>query len=179
MNPEIWWHVARASGIISWLMLTATVLWGIVLATDLFPEHRRPAWLSDAHRWLAALSLWFLGLHLGALVADSYAEFGLAELAIPMASEWKPVPVAVGVVSMWLLLVVQATSLAMRRLPRRLWRLVHLSSYLAFWLASLHGTLAGTDAASPIYTLTSILTLLAVVFGVIYRILGRRRRASR
>ena len=52
MNPQIWWYLTRASGIVAWLMLTASVIWGIVLATKAFPEHRRPAWLLDLHRWL-------------------------------------------------------------------------------------------------------------------------------
>ena len=28
MNPQFWWYVARASGIVAWLMLTAPVIWG-------------------------------------------------------------------------------------------------------------------------------------------------------
>ena len=44
MNPQIWWHLARASGIVAWLMLTASVLWGVVLSTKAFPNQRRPAW---------------------------------------------------------------------------------------------------------------------------------------
>ena len=34
---------ARASGVVAWLMLTASVLWGVVLSTKAFPGHRRPA----------------------------------------------------------------------------------------------------------------------------------------
>jgi hypothetical protein len=56
MTPETWWFLSRASGIVAWLMLTASVLWGIVLATDLFPKWRRRAWLTDLHRWLAGLT---------------------------------------------------------------------------------------------------------------------------
>ena len=61
MSPQTWWYVARAAGVVSWLMLTASVVWGIVLASGAFPSHRRPAWLLDLHRWLGALTLGFLG----------------------------------------------------------------------------------------------------------------------
>ena len=56
MNPQVWWYLTRASGIVAWLMLTASVIWGIVLSTKAFPEHRRPAWLLDLHRWLGGLA---------------------------------------------------------------------------------------------------------------------------
>ena len=119
MNEQVWWYLTRASGIVAWLMLTASVIWGIVLSTKAFPEHRRPAWLLDLHRWLGGLAVSFTAIHLGALVADSYVHFGLADLTVPFSSQWKPGAVALGVVAMWLLVAVEATSLAMKRLPRR------------------------------------------------------------
>ena len=132
MNPQIWWYLTRAAGIVAWLMLTASVIWGIVLSTKAFPEHRRPAWLLDLHRWLGGLAVAFTAIHLGALVADSYVHFGLADVTVPFASQWKPGAVALGIAAMWLLVAVEATSLAMKRLPRRTWRLIHLSSYAVF-----------------------------------------------
>ena len=179
MSEQLWWHLTRASGIVAWLMLTALVLWGIVLATDLFPEHRRPAWLLAAHRWLAWLSLGFVGVHVAALVADNYVAFGLADILVPFAGDWKPAPVAVGVLAMWGLVAVQVSSLARRRLSKRTWRGVHLASYASYWLASLHGTFAGTDATNRLYVLTSVTTLGAVVFAASYRVLTRSRRHGR
>jgi DMSO/TMAO reductase YedYZ heme-binding membrane subunit len=181
VDPQLWWYVARAAGIVSWAMLTGAVLWGAVLASDLFPASRRPAWLLATHRWLGALSLWFLAIHLVGLLADSYISFGLADLVVPLASDWKPVPVAAGVLALWSLVAVEVTSVTIRRANRRLWRAVHLSSYGAFLSASLHGTFAGTDATNPVYLVTSVAATVAVVAAVSYRLLrrgsGRRRRA--
>lgn len=179
MNEQIWWYTARASGIVAWGLLTAAVLWGIFLSTDLFPKRRRPAWLLDLHRWLGGLTLSFMGLHMLALVADSYVEFGVSTLLVPFASEWKPAPVALGVVAMWVLVAVEATSLAKRRLKKETWRRIHLVSYLAFWLGSLHGTLAGTDATHPMYLATSTLSVVAVVFALGYRVLNGKKRRTR
>lgn len=178
VGSHLWWYLARASGIVAWFMLAASMLWGIVLATDLFPRHRRPSWLLATHRWVAALSLWFLAIHLGALVADSYTTFGVADLLVPFASSWKPVPVAAGVLALWLLVGVQVTSYTIRKARRRLWHGIHLASYAAFWLASLHGTFAGTDATRPIYTATSMVAVAAVVAASLYRLL-RPSRTSR
>lgn len=174
MNPQLWWHVTRASGIVAWLMLTASVIWGVVLATKAFPEHRRPAWLLDLHRWLGGLTVSFVAIHLAALVADNYVTFGAADLLVPFASSYQTGAVALGIVAMWLLVLVEATSLAMRRLPRRVWRWIHLSSYAVFLLGSLHAAFAGTDRTAWLYQGTAIASITAVTGAAIYRLTHRR-----
>lgn len=176
LDPKFWWYLTRSSGIIAWLLLTATVVWGVVLATRAFPDVRRPAWLRDLHSWLGGLSVCFVGVHLLALLADSYVQFGPVDLLVPYASSWKPGAVALGVVAMWLLVAVQVTSLAMRRLPRRLWRWVHLTSYGVFWLTSMHAAYAGTDRTSRLYQLTAVATIAAVAWSLMYRVSNRRQR---
>jgi sulfoxide reductase heme-binding subunit YedZ len=173
MNPHIWWYIARSSGIVAWLMLTASVLWGIVLATDLFPRWRRAAWLLDLHRWLAGFTIFFVGGHLAALVIDGSVHFGPRELLIPFASTWRPTAVALGVVAVWLLLAVEVTALAMKRLPDTWWRGIHIASYLVFWAVSVHGALAGTDASKALYSVTALVAVAAMVFAAIYRTLTR------
>ena len=176
MSEQVWWFVTRASGIVAWFMLAATVWLGVVSATDLFASLRRPAWLAALHRWLAVLALGFLAVHLAALVADSYVEFDVIDLAVPFASDWRPAAVAAGVLAMWTLVVVQVTSLLKRHLSKRVWKAVHLAGYGAFWMASLHATFAGTDSANPIYWGTSTATLGAVIFATAYRVLAPSRR---
>lgn len=173
MNPHIWWYLSRASGIVAWLMLTAAVLWGIVLATDLFPRWRRAAWLLDMHRWLAGLTFFFIAGHLVTLLFDSYAHFGLKDLLVPFASTWRPTAIAVGVVALWLLVAVEVTALAMKRLSKKWWRNVHIASYWVFWSVSIHAALAGTDTSKALYMVTAIVALAAVVFAASYRTLSR------
>lgn len=181
MSPQFWWYLTRASGIVAWLMLTCSVIWGILLSTKAFPGSRNPAWLLALHRWLGGLTVSFLAIHLASLVADDYVSFGLADLAVPYASDWKPGAVALGVLGAWLLVAVELTSLAMRRLPRKFWRVVHLSSYVAFWLASMHAAFAGTDASSWLYRGGAAASTAAVAWALMYRVANRRavRRAAR
>jgi sulfoxide reductase heme-binding subunit YedZ len=174
VNPQIWWYIARASGIIAWLFITASVLWGILLSTKLFPAHRRPAWLLDLHRGLGALSVLFLLTHVGALVADNYVHFDIVDILVPVASEWKTWQVAIGVFAFWGVVIVEFTSLAMKHLPKKLWRGIHFTSYLTFLLTSFHGTFAGTDATNKMYVATTIVTTVVLVVAVSYRIATRR-----
>jgi predicted ferric reductase len=174
VNPQIWWYIARASGIIAWLFITASVLWGILLSTKLFPAHRRPAWLLDLHRGLGALSVLFLLTHVGALIADNYIHFDIVDILVPFASEWKTWQVALGVFAFWGVVLVEFSSLAMKHLPKKLWRGIHFTSYLTFLLTSFHGTFAGTDATNKMYVATTIVTTVALVVALSYRIATRR-----
>ena len=181
MNPQLWWYVARATGIVAWALLAASVIWGLLLSTRLARGRPTPAWLLDLHRFLGGSAVAFTALHLVGLVADNYVDFGLVDLLLPYASSWKPGPVALGVVSVYLLAVVEVTSLAMRRISRRLWRAVHLSSYVLFWTATFHFILAGTDAPHPLARAGIDVVAAAVVFLTLVRILSPRghRRAAR
>jgi len=174
VNPQVWWYVTRASGIIAWLALTGSVLWGVILSTKAFPKHRRPAWLLDLHRWLGGLTVAFVAIHLVALVADSYVEFDLLDLVVPFRSEWKPAAVAFGVIALWLLIAIELTSLAMKRLPKRVWRGVHLTSYAVFLLTSIHAAMAGTDPSQRLYQVTAVASIVAVAWATMYRIANRR-----
>jgi hypothetical protein len=33
MSSQLWWYTARASGIVAWLVVTAGIVWGLVLST--------------------------------------------------------------------------------------------------------------------------------------------------
>lgn len=80
----------------------------------------------------------FTAIHVVALVADKTVRFDVVDLFVPGASAWRPLPVALGVVGLWILVAVELTSLLMRHLSRRTWRTVHLASYVLFWIATLH-----------------------------------------
>jgi len=183
MTQETLWFIIRASGIVAWLMLTASVLWGIVLATDLFPRRRRGAWLTSMHRWLAGLTAFFLAGHLVTLLGDRYMDFSAADILVPYASSWRPTAIAAGVVALWLFVAVELTALAAKRLPGAWWRGIHILGYWVFWLTTIHAAFAGTDATRPVYMVSALAAIALVVFAASYRILTRdlpkRRRAPR
>jgi DMSO/TMAO reductase YedYZ heme-binding membrane subunit len=181
MSSQLWWYVARASGVVAWVGASGSVLLGLALTLRL-TNAARPAWMLDVHRFLAGMCVLFTGVHLAALVADSFVHFGVAELLVPYASPWKSGPVAVGVVAFWLLVLVEVTSLFMRRLPRKVWRYIHGSSFAVFVLITGHALGAGTDAQNPAYRWAALGLCTAFVFLGIARALlvgEKKRRASR
>ena len=119
-------------------------------------------------------------MHLGALVADSFVHFGVADLLVPFASSWKSGAVAWGVLAFWLLVAVELSSLMMRRLPRRTWRTIHLTSYLAAVMATVHAFTAGTDADNPLVIWSVVASVAATTFFLVFRLVlpKRKQRAA-
>jgi hypothetical protein len=179
VNNLLWWYVARASGIVAWVLLVTSLVWGVLLSTRVLRPHDRPAWLLDLHRGLGGLTVAMVGVHIAALVGDNFVHFGAADVLVPLASSWRPLPVALGVLSLYLLGAVEATSLAMRRLPRRAWRSVHMTSYGLVWLVSLHAGYAGTDTVNIVYRWTATVLTATAVAATSVRLLAGRRRPAR
>lgn len=145
MHGHLWWFVARSAGLTSWLLLALSTGFGIATATRIVGNRRSTAWTLAVHRFLGALALVFLGVHLLGVVADTYVHFGLVDVLVPFASRWHPAAVAWGIVAAWLLVAVELTSLAKARVPQGLWRWVHLTSYVLFFASTVHLFTAGTD----------------------------------
>lgn len=178
-NTKFWWYVARSSGMVALAVLMVTIVWGALLSGRLVNKRGAPRWLTDLHRYLGGLSCAVTALHLAALVADSYSYFGWVEILVPFGSSWKPGAVAWGVVAMYILAVVEVTSLYQRRISRKVWRAVHMSSYGSFWMAVIHGATAGTDASTTWYRIGVAVGVIATTWAVVARILGRATGSTR
>ncbi len=150
MASQLWWYSARAGGLVAWALLTASVLWGLMLSAKVRPPRVRPAWMLDLHRYLGGVATIFVAVHVGSIILDSYTHFGLADVLVPFASAWHPVAVAWGIVGLYTLLAVELTSLARRSLPNRLWRRVHMLAFPLWAFATIHFATAGTDATTTL-----------------------------
>lgn len=174
---HIWWYLARSSGIVASVLVAAAVIWGLLLSTRVLQGRPKPAWLLDLHRMLGGLSVLFVGVHMASLMLDSYVGFSLGEVLVPFASKWHPDYVALGILAFYGLVAVEVTSLLMKRLSRKFWHGVHLTSYVVFWMVAVHGALAGTDAGNPLFRLGSVVAILAVLGLTVFRVLvGKRAR---
>ncbi len=169
MNDQTWWFVVRSTGLVAYVLLGVAVIGGLLLSTRLLGRRPPPDWTLDWHRFVGALAVVFTVVHLLALLADSYIEFGLEDLLVPFVSEWRPVAVGLGVLAFYLVVAVEATSLLRRRLPATLWRRIHYLSVPAFALATVHLLLAGEDASDP-----GVLVVVGALTGAIALLLAFR-----
>lgn len=171
VSPQLWWYLARAGGLVAWALLTVTVTWGLLLRTRLVPR-ARPRSLLEWHRFLAGLAVAFTAVHVVGVLADSYLTFTLRDVLVPFASRWRPLPVALGVLGLYLLFAVVATSALMRLLPRRLWWAVHLSGYALFGATTAHAVTAGTDAGNVVMVGAVAVSVALVLFLTLVRVLS-------
>ena len=143
------WIIARASGLVAYALLTASVLAGIVLKARPFGRSPRPAAITDVHRFLALLGLAFLGVHATALVLDRTVDISLAALVVPGLVPYRPFWTALGVVAAELMVLVYVSFSLRSRIGVRAWRRLHWFTYGLFALATVHGLAAGTDTSRP------------------------------
>jgi DMSO/TMAO reductase YedYZ heme-binding membrane subunit len=163
---------------VGWGLLAASVLWGLALSTKVTGKRPRPSWVLDLHRFLGGLALVFTAIHVGAIMADSYVHFGIVEVIVPLASGWHPVAVAWGVVALYLLAAVEATSLLRKRLSKRVWRATHFLSFPLFLLTTIHALTAGTDGHNLVLRWAVIAASAAVTVLTFVRVRQAERRRS-
>jgi predicted ferric reductase len=147
------------------LLLTGSVLLGILTAGR-FSAQRWPRFLSQGlHRNLSLLVLVFLVLHVGTTVVDTYTSIPLTAAFIPFTSSYKAAWLSLGAVALDMLVALVATSLLRPRIGHRAWRRVHWLGYACWPVAVTHGLGIGTDRnATWVFVLTMgcAVSLLAV-----------------
>lgn len=143
------WILARASGLVAYVLLTSSVLAGVVLKARPFGRALKAASVVDLHRFLAFLGLGLVALHGIALVLDTTVHISPAALLVPGLVAYRPLWTACGVVAAELMLLVYVSFALRRRIGARAWRRLHWLTYAVFGLATAHGLAAGTDSGRP------------------------------
>jgi sulfoxide reductase heme-binding subunit YedZ len=160
------WVAARALGITAYLLLTLEVAAGVWLS---HPRNggdpRASRVVFPWHELLAVFTGAFLALHVVLLAIDPYAGVDWIGALVPGFSQYRPVPVAIGSVALYALIITAATARWTRLLPAGWWLKVHRLAALVFLAAWVHGVLSGTDTVAllPLYLITGSLVLLGVV----------------
>jgi hypothetical protein len=173
------WFATRATGLTAMVLLTVSVVLGILTSV----RFARPAWpryiTVGLHRNLSLLVVTFTGLHVLTTVADPYASISVVSAVIPFTSAYRPIWLALGAVAFDLLLAVFITSLLRVRLGVRTWRIVHWASYLCWPVALIHGLGTGTDGAAKWVLAVTAACALAVVAAGVWRLaVGWPRHAA-
>ncbi|MCP3991095.1 MAG: hypothetical protein GY724_18615 [Actinomycetia bacterium] len=174
-NEQVWWFVARSSGIAAWVLVTLSVCWGLMLSTKAAAKATQPSQILDLHRFFGGLSVAFTAIHILGLVMDSYVYFSWFEVLVPFKSQWQPREVAWGVFAFYLLLALEITSLMMKKLPKPLWRHIHRTSLALYVLATYHGITAGSDTGNVWYQMMMLASINIVAFLAILLALARRK----
>ncbi len=168
--PSAYWYATRGAGIVALLLLTASLVMGIVDLSR-WQSVRLPRFVLDGvHRTLSLLAVAMVAIHVVTTVADGFTPIGLTDAVIPFASAYRPLWLGLGALAFDLLLAVTLTSVLRRRIGHRAWRATHWAAYACWPLALVHGLGTGTDTQVPWVLLLSAACLLIVLVSVGWRV---------
>lgn len=165
------WYLTRATGIVALVLLTVSVVLGVLGPLRFSIRDRWPRFAIDTlHRDVSLLVLVVLVVHILTSVLDGYAPITLIDAVVPFVSAYRPLWLGLGAVAFDLLLALTVTSLIRRRLGYRAWRAIHWLAYASWPVAVLHGLGTGTDATAAWSLAITGVCLAAVLTAVWARV---------
>jgi methionine sulfoxide reductase heme-binding subunit len=168
------WYLTRATGLISLILLSATVVLGIVASVG-WTAKRWPRFASQAmHRNLSLFCIALIAIHIVTTVADGFVPITYLDAFVPFISPYRPLWIGLGALAFDMLLAVGITSGLRRRIGVRAWRGVHYLAYACWPIAVLHGLGSGSDARLSIMVLIEVLCITSVVGAVAWRLVAAR-----
>lgn len=174
-GPSALWYLSRGTGVVALLLLTASVVLGVV-NLQRWRGERWPRFVIDGlHRNVSLLVLAVLAIHILSTIVDGFAPIGLRDALVPFVSRYRPVWLGLGALAFDLLLALTLTSLLRHRLGHRAWRRVHWLAYACWPVALVHGLGTGTDTGSAWMLVISIGCLGAVWLATWQRVSSRRQ----
>ncbi len=172
MDPHFWWYLARASGIVAFWLLALSSALGVGMTSRLWDRIAGRRWPFEVHRFSSILALAFVGLHIAALIPDSWTDFTPADLLVPGLSTYRPLAVAMGVVAMYGAVVTIASFYVRKLIGYKTWRTLHYGTFAVFVLVLLHGIYAGTDSTDGWMRWSYLTVGMGLFFLTAYRILA-------
>ncbi|MGI9124945.1 MAG: ferric reductase-like transmembrane domain-containing protein [Mycobacterium sp.] len=145
LSSEALWALGRGNGIVALVFLSLSLALGIASRSGR-PLFTLPRFgVASVHRFTALAATLLVALHLGLLFFDPYAKLRLIDFVVPFLGAYRPLWQGLGTVAVDVLVVVVITSLLRPRIPPKVFRAVHWSTYLLWPVAFAHALGNGTD----------------------------------
>lgn len=169
-SPRALWYLTRGTGLVALILLSATVVLGVLNVS----RWSTPGWprfaISRIHRNVSLLVVVVVAIHIVTAELDTFAPVGWLAVVIPFASSYRPIWLGLGTVAFDLLLAMVVTSLLRERIGYRAWRAVHWAAYVSWPVAVVHGLGTGTDPRVHWVLLLTVVCVLAVAVAVGWRL---------
>jgi predicted ferric reductase len=145
--PKAYWYLSRASAFVAFGLLWASTALGAAITNRTARIWPGGPTAFDLHQFTSLLGLAVALFHALILTGDRYIDYSLAQVLMPFASvNYKPIWVGLGQLGFYSLIVVSASFYLRKSLGARLWRLIHILSFVGFVGALAHGVWSGTDS---------------------------------
>lgn len=169
-GPSWYWYATRGLGVTTLIVLTVTVVLGIVTKIR-WSGDGTPGFVSaEMHRNVSLLAMVLLLAHIVTTVLDPFAHISLRDVVVPVGAGYRPVWLGLGVVAMEILVGVATSSLLRERLGVRAWRLIHWTAYASWPISLVHGLGTGSDVRAPWFIGIVAACLAAVLIALVQRL---------
>ena len=177
-GPSLLWYLTRGTGTAALIALGAALALGVA-NLGAWPASRLPAFVVDElHRYLAAVALLLLAVHILTAVLDPFAGIGIAAAILPGTTSYRPLWLGLGAVAFDLLALIYLSSRIRLLIPYPLWKRIHLLAWLAYPVALLHAFGSGSDVRFPWFLLAALCSLALVGLACLQRIATSRLSAD-
>jgi len=169
------WYTTRATGIVALVLLSATLVLGILTAGRA-KSRTWPAFAqADLHKRVSLLAMVFLTVHVLTAVLDTYVDVSWASVAVPFVSPYSPFWTGLGTVGLDLMVAVAVSSALRQRISARTWRGIHWLAYASWPVAMIHALGEGSDSFRLWMMAIAGVSVAAVLVSAAWRVNGHRR----
>jgi methionine sulfoxide reductase heme-binding subunit len=169
MGVHFFWITSRAAGVTALLCASAAVAVGLLMGGRLVGGRGD---LKPAHEALSLATLTALAVHALSLLGDGYLKPSLADVTIPLVSDYHRVWLSTGIVAGWLLVILGLSYYVRGRIGPARWKRLHRFTALAWLLGVLHATTMGTDAGTGWFLVSAAAVVLPTVSLLAVRLTG-------
>jgi sulfoxide reductase heme-binding subunit YedZ len=176
MSSTVFWYITRASGIVTMILLTVTMVLGLTTTSRARARNWPGFAHQELHRRFSMMAMIFLAIHVLTSILDTYVHIGWAAVVVPFTSPYSRFWVAMGTIALDLMAAVFVSSLLRSRIRPSVWRGIHWLAYGSWPLALAHTFGMGTDAGEGWVIALGTACIVSVLIAVLWRL---RRAAKR
>lgn len=175
-HTSAYWYMARSGGIIAYLLLWLSVVWGLALSTKITNRLMLGPFAYGLHEFISILTIVFAMVHSLVLLGDSYVHFSLFNLVIPFTASYQPLWTGLGTIGFYLIAALTASFYLRQHLGQKTWRALHYLTFLGYGLVLVHGLMSGSDSSLTPVKLMYLGTGATVLFLTYYRLFTLKPR---
>lgn len=155
------WYMIRATGMVAYLLLYLSVIIGLYSQVQKMRKQKVTSSLF-LHESLSNWALYLVVCHVGYLLIDSYISLQWFEIFIPFNTDYKPLPMALGALSFYFLIMTIVTSKARKKIGYQKWRKLHALNPVLYIFVTVHGMMIGTDIQAAVLVAINILPIIVL-----------------
>jgi len=170
MNSTYLWYSTRASGLMTLILLTLTMVLGLVTTSRSRARNWPGFAQQELHRRISFLAIAFLAIHVVTSVLDTYVSIGWSAIVVPFTSHYSRFWVGVGAIALDTMVIVFVSSLLRPHITPGTWRALHWLAYVSWPVALAHTFGMGTDAREHWVIAVGAVCVLAVGVAALWRV---------